>query len=479
MNLVMTGDGRVHRGARAPPRARPSTASELDAMLEIGEAAIRRIFERAGGRRSLRRAPEPPAAAARRQRQPEEAAPSCAPRSRRSASSSSARPRSAACPRSTRTGRPSRGNAREEGRALRARASGLSAPGGRLGARGRRARRRAGRALGALRRGRTATTRRTTRLPRCARSAGAAHERRRALRRARWPGAARRRARARGRGRRARARSCSAPRGDGRLRLRPAVPVQRARLPAGRARLRRARAATRRRRSATAARALRALARAPRRGCRERPPAHPDASRAWNRRATSATSAIIAHIDHGKSTLADRMLEITGAVAQARHARPAARRHGPRARARHHDQGHAPSRSGTRRTASDYELNLIDTPGPRRLQLRGAEGACRPARARSCWSTRPRASRRRPSPTPTSRSRRTSRSSRSSTRSTCPTRGPTRWPRRSRTSLGIERERRAARVAPRPARACNELLDRIVRARPAAARAIPTRRCAR
>ena len=72
---------------------------------------------------------------------------------------------------------------------------------------------------------------------------------------------------------------------------------------------------------------------------------------------------IIAHIDHGKSTLADRLLELTGTLDPREMQRPGPRRHGPRARARHHDQGprrrlHYPARDG-----ETYKLNLIDTPG--------------------------------------------------------------------------------------------------------------------
>lgn len=72
--------------------------------------------------------------------------------------------------------------------------------------------------------------------------------------------------------------------------------------------------------------------------------------------------AIIAHVDHGKSTLADRLLELTGAVKPGHHEEQMLDRN-PISRERGITIKLAPVKMKYQSEQTDYTLNLIDTPG--------------------------------------------------------------------------------------------------------------------
>jgi GTP-binding protein LepA len=176
------------------------------------------------------------------------------------------------------------------------------------------------------------------------------------------------------------------------------------------------------------------------------------------RRTCQASAANPQHRDHRPhrprqvDAVADRMLEITGAVDPRDHPREMTCEQYLDSMDLERERGITIKLQSVRSTGTDHVINLIDTPGHVDFGYE-VSGRWRRARAWSCSSTPPRASRPRRWPTATWPSSTTSRSSPASTRSTCPPPTPTSTPRRSRT-CSASPPRTSCASRPRPARAC-------------------------
>ena len=189
--------------------------------------------------------------------------------------------------------------------------------------------------------------------------------------------------------------------------------------------------------------------------------------------------SIIAHIDHGKSTLADRLLEMTGTVAKREHARAdcsttwtwSAQRGitiKARAVAMRYKHDGQDVRAEPDRHAGPRRFSLRSLAQPGLLRRGGAAGRCLPGRRGPDRGQRLRGDGARPDDRAGAQQDRPE--ARPARRSAC-----TKWNR----VLGIDPDGSAARAAARPGMGVEELLRGHRRARAAADGRSRRRRCKR